>query len=140
MIIFSREPYESILTHATDGVPYEICGVLAGTYGDQDPSRVTRAFPAENVAETPKTEYLIDPEEQFALMEQIEAAGDAVVGYYHSHPAGPPYPSPTDEQRATWPGLSYCIISLHTKYPFIGSWRWNDTDNTFEQEIVRLDS
>lgn len=137
MIEFSREAYDAIVAHAREGVPREVCGVLAGDYGDAV-SHVEESHRATNVAETPETEYYIDPEEQLEITETIEAAGRNVVGFYHSHPAGPTSPSDTDAARATWPGLSYVIVCLDGE-PFVGAWRWNATDEAFEQEVVRID-
>jgi proteasome lid subunit RPN8/RPN11 len=137
MIELPRETYDAIVDHASEGAPEEVCGVLGGDYGEER-TRVESAHRAENAAETPKTEYEIDPEEQLALIETIEDDGGEVAGFYHSHPAGPTQPSATDAARATWPGVSYCIVVLDGRHPYVGSWRWNDDSETFEQEVVRV--
>jgi len=136
MIEFTRETYDEIVSHAYEGGEAEVCGVLAGTHGtDDDPSLVTRTYQAKNVAETPEIRYLIDPEEQFELIEAAEDDGLDLVGYYHSHPTGPTEPSETDAARATWPKYSYVICALDG-YPFVGSWRWEGDENGFTQETV----
>lgn len=137
MIVVPRDIYDEVINHAKADVPNEACGILGGTH-DEDVSRVTLAYPATNAAQSPRFEYRIDPGEQFDLMETIEEAGDDVAGFYHSHPEGPPSPSETDASRATWPGLSYVIVSLDSEYPYMGAWRWNDEMARFEQEVVRL--
>lgn len=137
MIEFSREAYDAIVAHAREGSPMEICGVLGGDFGDER-SRVEATYRAANVSETPETEYYIDPEEQLEITEDIEGDGRNVVGFYHSHPAGPTTPSETDAARATWPGLSYVIVCLDGE-PFVGAWRWNADEERFEQEAVRID-
>lgn len=140
MIELSRAVYDDIVYHAYDGGEAEICGVLAGTHGDGgDPSVVTRTYEAENVAETPEIRYLIDPEEQFELIEAVEDDGHDLVGFYHSHPTGPTHPSETDAARATWPDHSYVICALDG-YPFVGSWRWRGDEDGFEQETVSVRS
>ncbi|MFB6359813.1 MAG: desampylase [Halobacteriales archaeon] len=136
MIELPRSMYDGLIAHAEAGAPDEVCGVLGGEYGD-DRSVVQSYHRAANAAETPRTEYAIDPEEQLELIDAIEDEGQAVTGFYHSHPAGPPGPSRTDAARATWPGLSYVIVVLDGEQPYIGSWRWNDEHELFEQEIVR---
>ena len=136
MITLSRPTYDTLVRRAYQGGAEEICGILGGTYQD-DTTLVSSVHAAENVADVPEVRYYIDPEEQFALTETIENAGEEIVGFYHSHPAGPPTPSETDRQRATWPDRSYVIISLDG-YPFVGSWRWRADDEAFEQEIVRV--
>lgn len=137
MIVLPRPVYDGMIEHAREGAPEEVCGVLGGDYGE-DVTRVESAHRAANAADAPRTEYYIDPAEQLELMEAIEDDGRAVAGFYHSHPAGPPGPSATDAARATWPGLSYLIVVLDGKHPYVGSWRWNDAEEAFEQEAVRL--
>ena len=136
MIQFSRSAYDEIVYQAYNGGDEEICGVLAGEY-DPDHSRVTETHAAENVAETPQTRYVMDPEEQFEIIETIEDAGLEIVGFYHSHPAGPTNPSETDADRATWPEYSYVICALDG-YPFVGSWRWRAEEEAFEQETIAV--
>jgi len=135
MITFSREAYDDLVYAAYDGDEREVCGVLAGEYGKRE-TTVRAAHPAENAADSPEIRYYIDPAEQFEIVEEIEAAGREVAGFYHSHPAGPSRPSDTDLDRATWPGLSYVIVALDG-YPFVGSWRVRD--GAFEQETVRIE-
>ena len=136
MIEISRAAYDDIVYHAYEGDDEEVCGVLAGEYGEET-SRVLATHRAENVAETPQIRYRIDPEEQFEIVEEIESAGREIVGFYHSHPTGGTTPSETDAARATWPDRSYVICALDG-YPFVGSWRWRDDAETFEQETVRV--
>lgn len=134
MLRVTRAVQDALVDHARAGAPEEVCGILAGERGD--PATATSAHPVENVAETPETRYRIDPEEQLRVMEDVEAAGDEMVGFYHSHPAGPRGPSVTDEARATWPDRSYVIVSLDGESPFVGAWRW--TGEGFAAERVRV--
>lgn len=160
MIELSTDAYEAIVAHAREGSPEEVCGVLGGergeptraqestpvdepTQGDdghddhrETVSRVESVHRATNVARSPGRTYLIDPEEQLTIMDDIEGRGRDVVGFYHSHPAGPTRPSPTDERRATWEGYSYaiCLPDL----PFVGSWRWHGERDGFVSEVVHL--
>lgn len=136
MIELPRVIYDELVYRAYDGEVREICGILGGQYRP-DRTVVDVVHPAENVAETPEIRYRIDPEEQLRLTEDIEGAGLDVAGFYHSHPAGPAQPSATDAARATWPDLSYVIVSLDG-YPYVGSWRWRADDETFEQERVAI--
>lgn len=136
MIELPREVYDELVSHARAGAPEEICGVLGGTFGEET-SVVRSAARATNVAETPRTRYAMDPAEQLELIEAIEADGEEVCGFYHSHPTGPPGPSATDANRATWPGLSYVIVVLDGDHPYVGSWRWDADEESFVQETVR---
>lgn len=138
MIELTRNAYDNIVYAGYDGGAEEICGVLAGEYGGER-SVVTETYATENAADTPEIRYYIDPEEQLAVLEELEDAELDVVGFYHSHPAGPPQPSETDAERATWPDYSYAICAFDG-YPYLGSWRWRTDETTFEQEVVRVRS
>jgi proteasome lid subunit RPN8/RPN11 len=41
------------------------------------------------------------------------------LGIFHSHPAGPPVPSPTDIAEAAYPDSVYVVISLQTLPPSV---------------------
>ncbi|SEW15758.1 desampylase [Natrinema salifodinae] len=113
---------EAVLERAREGRPREICGVFGGEFAPDGRSRVRSQYPAENVAETPRTRYEIDPEEQLAIFDRLADRGEEIVGFYHSHPRGPARPSETDAAQAAWPDRSYLIVSVE---PFaVGSWRW----------------
>lgn len=126
------DAHDAMVAHAREGAPEEVVGVLAG---ERDPDRVTGVERASNAAETPETRYAIDPAEQVAVLDRIEARGDEVVGFYHSHPRGPPRPSATDEARATWAGYVYAIVSLADD-PSLDAWRW--TGEAFAPLAVRV--
>ncbi|AFO57852.1 MULTISPECIES: desampylase [unclassified Natrinema] len=133
MIVIPADIRATILERAREGDPDEICGVLGGEYEPDGKSRVRSQYPATNVAETPRTRYEIDPEEQLAIFERLENRGEETVGFYHSHPRGPPRPSATDAARATWPDRSYVIVSLEPLE--IGSWRWRmGSEGQFDRE------
>lgn len=134
MIALAADVRDALLAHAREGVPREVCGVLGGSGGDGEPeARVTSVHRVPNVAARPRTEYRLAPEDQFAAMEAVEEAGETVVGFYHSHPRGPPRPSATDEARATWPDHYYVIVV--PEEAFVGAWRW--TGERFERKPVR---
>jgi proteasome lid subunit RPN8/RPN11 len=126
---------DAICAHARSGAPREVVGVLAG---DRREGRavVRRAYRAENAADDPRTRYEIAAPAEIALLERIDDAGLDVVGFYHSHPEGPPGPSDTDARLAAWPGRSYVIVSLGTDAPETGAWRW-DGDRFVSEPIER---
>ncbi|WP_144901206.1 desampylase [Halobellus captivus] len=133
-LTLTRDVYDEIVYQGYGGADEEICGILGGEFGDEE-SVVHEVRQVANIAETPQIRYAMDPEEQLAATETLEDAGYDVVGFYHTHPTGPPRPSETDAARATWPGYSYAICAFDG-YPFVGSWRW--TDEGFQREIVGL--
>ncbi|WP_408957012.1 desampylase [Natrinema sp. 74] len=133
MIVLPTAIREAILERAQEGSPEEICGVLGGEYRPDGRSRVRSQYPAENVADALRTRYEIDPERQLEVFERLEDRGEDIVGFYHSHPRGPPRPSATDAAQATWPDRSYLIVSLEPLE--LGSWRWRtDTGSATESD------
>ena len=134
VISLSNGVCPTLLEHAREGAPEEVCGVLGGRRGNA--SRVESVHQVPNVATRPRTEYRIDPEAQLDAMETIEAAGRGVVGFYHSHPTGPREPSETDAAWATWPGFHYLVVSLDGLT--VGAWRWDG--ERFENELLTISS
>ena len=103
-----RAVVAEMLAHVAAGYPDEACGVLAGASG-----RVTRHFPAANASATPRTFSEIAPRELVAIWNAVDTNGWEMLAYYHSHPAGPAYPSPSDVVWArNWPGTLSVIFSL----------------------------
>jgi proteasome lid subunit RPN8/RPN11 len=97
---------EKIIAHAREGCPEEICGIIAGKEGVGDV-----LYRGRNVSPTPRVAYELD---EATLVRQIEfeEQGLTLAALYHSHPAGPETPSPTDVKRAFYPDSVYLICSL----------------------------
>lgn len=120
-LVLPLDSYETVLDHAREGAPEEVCGVLGGCQDDREATVDTvRSVP--NVADTPRTRYELDPERQLAVIEGIETDGGDVIGFYHSHPEGPPEPSATDRTQASWPEAYYLIVSLAEES--VTAWYW----------------
>ena len=103
-----RKPaLEEVHSHASEGYPYEICGLLLG-HGLE----VTGVRRATNIEkENPETRYTIDPRDQLRIQREADDLGLDVVGYYHSHPDHPAQASRFDTERA-WAGYVYLIVSI----------------------------
>src|SRR5262249_40419572 len=97
---------DEIVAHAREDLPNECCGMVGGENGE-----ARTVYRAEN-AEASPLRYSIDAREQFRLMQTLEAAGEELVGIYHSHTKSPAYPSQTDVNLAGWPDAVYLIASL----------------------------
>ena len=107
MVKVSQAQFDTIVGHARQGFPNEICGILAGRDG-----QVEIVHQARNVAKTPRTRFAMDPHDILNITDQIDVAGMQLVGFYHSHTHTQAYPSPTDV--ADWPAHWYpdalCLI------------------------------
>jgi proteasome lid subunit RPN8/RPN11 len=97
--------WQALLAHVQAESPNEACGLLGGEAGV-----VRRVYPVENSLHSP-WEYQMDPADQVRVMLEIEASGWELSGIYHSHPGGPPAPSPTDVARAYYPESVYVILA-----------------------------
>jgi len=129
----SRDAYDAVLDHARADAPREACGALLGRReGDRVVASTVRRVP--NVAEASRVTYELDPEAVVAVFDEAEATGRDVVGFYHSHPAGPARMSDTDRERASWPGYVYVLASLAARPPMLDAWTW--TGERFDPEPV----
>ncbi len=54
----------------------------------------------------------MDPQEQFKRFNEIDNMGLDLVGIYHSHPTGLPYPSLIDISEAFYPEVVYLIWGM----------------------------
>lgn len=132
-----RSDLDAILRQARAAAPVECCGVLGGRR-EGDAHRVEVVHPCRNVAPRPRWEYLAHPQDQLdAFLDIEDARGLEVLGVYHSHPQGPPGPSPVDAARAAYPGASYLVVWLAPEEGW-GSWRWTPPQG-FVKEALRLD-
>jgi proteasome lid subunit RPN8/RPN11 len=104
----ANEALEAVKTHASEGYPNEICGILVGPRSD---GRVTRAVRARNtVSVRARDRYEIDPIDHLRIQRQADDEGLEIVGYYHSHPDHPARASVFDAERS-WAGPVYLIVS-----------------------------
>ncbi len=91
---------------AKAGAPQEICGILFGADG-----RVSGYQATANVAGEPLRHFEIDPRALIAAEREQRRGGDAIVGFYHSHPGGRVEPSRTDAQCAAPDGRIWLIVN-----------------------------
>ena len=108
--------YAAILAHVESERPHEACGLLAGTA-----QGVLRVYPVENICHS-STAYEMAPAQQVAAFLDMEAAGWELAAIYHSHPAGPAEPSPTDVAQAFYPEAVYVIVSPNVEAA-AGTWQ-----------------
>jgi proteasome lid subunit RPN8/RPN11 len=108
MFEVGRGLWEEMLAHARRVAPEECCGLLGGR------GRVAASvYPLRNVAGDPLTAYEAAPEELFAAQRRMRAAGEGLIGIYHSHPrARDPAPSQADVRLAFYPSAVYFIIGF----------------------------
>ncbi len=113
MIVLRREHLAQMEAHVARCAPEEGCGLIAGVDGVS-----VAVLPVTNALHSP-VRFRMDPQEQWRAFLQLETQGWEMLGIFHSHPQGPPYPSPTDLAEAAYPEALYLIW-----FRAAGHWRW----------------
>jgi proteasome lid subunit RPN8/RPN11 len=109
LITLLPEAVAEMNTHAREGYPHEVVGILAG---DARTRTVQRALGLVNErADSPRNRYAVGPLALQRAEQGLEAEGLTVLGYYHTHPDHPAQYSAYDRDHA-WPNLSYVILSV----------------------------
>ncbi|MBE0478082.1 M67 family metallopeptidase, partial [Candidatus Aerophobetes bacterium] len=107
MLTLKKSHLDSIIEHCKKEHPFEACGLLVGNN-----TEVEEVFAMSNVKKS-KTEYLVEPKEQFKVFEKMRMEKkELLLGIYHSHPVTGAYPSSRDKSMAFYPQASYVIVSL----------------------------
>lgn len=107
MLTIDQATRDAIVAHARRDHPDEACGVVAGPFGSDVPSRF---IPMLNAAMSP-TFYEFDSIDLFNLYRDMDMRDEEPVIVYHSHTATPAYPSRTDIKLAQEPGAHYVLVS-----------------------------
>lgn len=102
----TQEQVREVVAHCLAGRPNEACGLLLGRGG-----RVLRVHCLRNADHSPFS-FLIEPEDQIRVIEEMERDKLELTAIYHSHPSSEARPSPRDVQRASWPEAFHLIVSL----------------------------
>jgi proteasome lid subunit RPN8/RPN11 len=131
VIQIPAEIQDELIDHAEQGLPYEACGLLAGSDG-----RVERFYPMSN-ADRSATTYRLDPREQLEVFNEIEDKGWELLGIFHSHTHTEAYPSETDRRQAFYPESHYLVLSLAD--PDVPALRgFTIVDGAVEEQEVRI--
>ena len=136
-LIINHGLLEDIYSHASSTFPEECCGLLIGTFEDNNATKKpSRTKAMKNVFESGERHhrYTIDPKEYMTCEIEAEKMGEEIVGIYHSHPNAPAKPSLFDQNHA-WPTLSYLVVEVREKKPInVASWILKDDRSEFVQE------
>jgi len=135
---------EAIRRRARASAPAECCGALIGlateSGGPGRPAATAGVVRVARVLATPNAalddrHYVLAPEDVRRAETEAAEAGLEVVGFYHSHAASAPVPSPTDLEAA-WPWYSYLIVDARTGEA--RAWRLADDRTAFVEEELRV--
>ncbi len=116
-----RALVDDMVAHALADDPNECCGLVSSRNGD-----AVKVYRTTNT-EASKFRFVIDPQEQLRIYNEIEGAGLDLGAIYHSHTRSEPYPSQTDINFAKdWPGVLWIIIGLANGEPEVKSYEIRD--------------
>lgn len=96
-----------IFDHVRQHPGHEACGLIAARDGIP-----CRSLAIPNIAADTANRYRMDPASLVRRLHELETAQETLYAFYHSHPAGPAFPSMIDIAEATWPDTPYLIVSL----------------------------
>jgi proteasome lid subunit RPN8/RPN11 len=120
-----------ILEHARQEYPLESCGILAGKLG-----KITKFYPLGNTEKSSSC-YLMEPEEQLRVFQEIEKEELELSAIYHSHPHTAAFPSQRDVDYAFYPDSLILIISLmEKKVPQIGAFQIEE--GKIEEKAIKV--
>jgi proteasome lid subunit RPN8/RPN11 len=103
VITIVQRVLDDVLAHAREEAPRECCGLLVGS-----PERILDSVRAHNLADG-TTRFRIDPRDHFRAIRDARARQLDVIGFYHSHPRSPAYPSETDISESGYAAAMHLI-------------------------------
>jgi len=103
-MMVSARVLEDVWAHAREVAPRECCGVLIGVT-----DRIMESVRARNLDEHPNR-FQLDPRDHIAALRSARARHLDVVGFYHSHPHSPAYPSETDIAECGYAAALHLIV------------------------------
>lgn len=102
---------EVMVEHCKSVYPNEGCGILVGKR-EGEIWIVHRSVPVPNRnEERARDRFEISPKDYLRVEKEARQDGLDIVGFFHSHPDVPPFPSATDAQFA-WQGFINIIVGV----------------------------
>ena len=105
ILFLTDEHISHIIFHIESCLPEEACGLIGGIEG-----AAKLVVPVENELHS-RVRFRMAPLDQLKAFDQIEGQGWELLAIFHSHPQGPPGPSPTDIAEFFYPGSAVVIVS-----------------------------
>jgi proteasome lid subunit RPN8/RPN11 len=136
VLLIRKKFLDEMVTHALEGYPLEVCGLLGGKVGGADNAEVASVYRADNLARSARV-YTLDPKAMMRADREAEAAGGQIVGVYHSHTHTDAEPSPTDVEQAPDPDWHYVLVSLRDTHPAVRSWHIRNGKIEEEQVVLQ---
>ena len=111
MILLPDAALEAIRLHGRESYRDEACGVLYGRLVAEG-RHVLRAAPMVNAREDERhRRFVVAPDDYRRAEAGASRSGLTLLGFYHSHPDHPAFPSRYDLEHA-FPFFSYVILAV----------------------------
>jgi proteasome lid subunit RPN8/RPN11 len=115
-ILLPDEAVEVIRLHGRESYRDEACGALYGHQRSAE-KEVVRAARMLNAREDQRHRRFVVTADDYRLAEaEASRSGLSLLGFYHSHPDHPAYPSQYDLEHA-FPFFSYVIVAVANGVP-----------------------
>ena len=102
-----RHIVNQLLELATNNPHKEICGLISGQNG-----HAKHCYPTANETTAGNCQFLYDPQQSNAAIQQMRERGEDLFAIYHSHPNMPVIPTIADIKQLAYPEAITLIISL----------------------------
>ena len=132
VLIVNDDVAMHIQKHGRDTYPNECCGALIGI-----DNVVGECFSLPNTTEEgPRRRFFVNPHDYREAERHATESGSTLIGFYHSHPDHPAWPSQYDLDRA-WPVFAYVIIAVEKGEPgAMTSWRLREDRSAFDEAHI----
>jgi proteasome lid subunit RPN8/RPN11 len=139
VLLLSKAIVEQIEREGANAYPNECCGILIGREADGK-RLVDRLVPMKNVFDKAEQyhRFSIDPMALARAEEEAAREGNAVIGFYHSHPDHPAHPSEYDRTHVPpWEFYSHVIVAIHARKPVdMTCWQIDEATEQFKQQEI----
>lgn len=133
-IRLSRTDYNLMLQGATQVLPEEACGLLAGLLIDGT-YEIRKVYVLENTDHSPE-HFSMNLKEQLSAVKDIRKNGLIPLGNWHSHPATPSRPSEEDKCLAYDRNAIYMILSMAEKEPVLNAFHIDGAASRKENLVI----
>lgn len=138
MIELSPGAVEAVERHGAEAYRDEACGVMYGQVNGEH-RVVVEAVPMTNARDDERhRRFIVTPDDYRRAEAEAARRELTLVGFYHSHPDHPAYPSAYDLAHA-FPFFSYVILSVAKGEPGVmRSFVLSDDRADFIEETIRI--
>ncbi len=139
MIYIDNNLFQQMIDHAKGTYPFECCGLLVGKYKNDKEKDILKIYGVENRnKDRANDRYEIDPGDFYRVDKEASSKGMDILGVYHSHPDHPDRPSDVDREIAS-ATYSYIIFSVNKGEDVTAkSWMFEEIDEPFEEEEIKV--